>query len=159
MSFETGHHATTFLMIEMMQFIDFINKNVLDFGTGTGVLAILAEKLKAASVLAIDNDEWSITNAQENIENNNCKKILIQKKDNIQGLSFVDIILANLNFNTLNTHAFSLSELLLPSSLLLISGILVKDEKLLTEKFHLHKLIKKQTAMKDGWVAILFQKE
>src|SRR5664279_3939273 len=58
MSFGTGHHATTFLMIELMEKIDFKNKRVLDFGTGTGILAILAEKLGAASVLAIDYDEW-----------------------------------------------------------------------------------------------------
>src|SRR6185312_6215151 len=65
MSFGTGHHATTFLMIELMQSIDFKNKKVLDFGTGTGILAILAEKLGAASVLAVDYDEWSINNAAE----------------------------------------------------------------------------------------------
>ena len=70
MSFGTGHHATTFLMVEQMEKINFKNKTVLDFGTGTGILAILAEKLGAASVLAIDYDEWSINNALENIEAN-----------------------------------------------------------------------------------------
>ena len=68
MSFGTGHHATTFLMIGLMKKINFKNKKVLDFGTGTGMLAILAEKLGATSVLAIDYDEWSINNALENIE-------------------------------------------------------------------------------------------
>ncbi|MEO6188596.1 MAG: 50S ribosomal protein L11 methyltransferase, partial [Ginsengibacter sp.] len=60
MSFGTGHHATTFLMVEQMEAIQFTNKTVIDFGTGTGVLAILAEKCGAAKVLAIDNDIWSI---------------------------------------------------------------------------------------------------
>ena len=68
MSFGTGHHATTYMMIEQMAKIDFTGKTVFDFGTGTGILAILAEKLGAASVSAIDVDVWSIENAKENIE-------------------------------------------------------------------------------------------
>src|SRR5690349_10830070 len=67
MSFGTGHHATTHLMIQSMQQLSFNDKTVLDFGTGTGVLAILAERLGAAHITAIDNDEWSITNVEENI--------------------------------------------------------------------------------------------
>jgi ribosomal protein L11 methyltransferase len=68
MSFGTGHHATTYLMISKMREIDFKNKQVADFGTGTGVLAILADKLGSNYVWAIDNDEWSINNAKENAE-------------------------------------------------------------------------------------------
>ena len=87
MSFGTGHHATTFLMVEKMEKIDFKNKTVLDFGTGTGVLAILAEKLGAAKVIAIDNDEWSINNAIENIEANNCKNIFVEKRSDLEGIA------------------------------------------------------------------------
>lgn len=68
MSFGTGHHATTFLMIQMMQKIAFTGKTVFDFGTGTGVLAILAAKSGATRVVATDIDEWSIENALENFE-------------------------------------------------------------------------------------------
>ncbi len=68
MSFGTGHHATTYMMMQQMREIDFTDKTVFDFGTGTGVLAILAEKLGAKNVLAIDNDSWSIENAAENIK-------------------------------------------------------------------------------------------
>ena len=93
MSFGTGHHATTFLMIELMQKINFKNKKVLDFGTGTGILAILAEKLGAASVLAIDYDEWSINNASENIEANNCKRIITEQRNNIIGISALILLL------------------------------------------------------------------
>ncbi|HEV8081437.1 MAG TPA: 50S ribosomal protein L11 methyltransferase [Chitinophagaceae bacterium] len=75
MSFGTGHHATTFLMLQQMQYIDFSNKKVLDFGTGTGILAILAKKLGAKKIVAIDNDEWSINNARENFVANNCSDI------------------------------------------------------------------------------------
>ena len=87
MSFGTGHHATTFLMVQQMGKDNFKNKTVLDFGTGTGILAILAEKLGAAAVTAIDNDEWSINNALENIEANHCKRIDLEKRNNIEGLS------------------------------------------------------------------------
>ena len=72
MSFGTGHHATTYMMLEQMGKLDFKDKRVLDFGTGTGVLAILAEKMGAKKIIAIDNDEWSIENANENIKRNNC---------------------------------------------------------------------------------------
>ncbi len=72
MSFGTGHHATTYMMMQQMRELDFAGKNVFDFGTGTGVLAILAEKLGAQKVIAIDNDDWSIENADENVKRNNC---------------------------------------------------------------------------------------
>ncbi|MFI5196733.1 MAG: 50S ribosomal protein L11 methyltransferase, partial [Chitinophagales bacterium] len=79
MSFGTGHHATTQQMIMLMKDIPFAGCSVLDFGTGTGVLAILAEMLGAKQVLAIDNDEWSVENARENIERNYCKNIIVEK--------------------------------------------------------------------------------
>src|SRR5688572_24493419 len=75
MSFGTGHHATTHMMIRQMRKIGFTSKTVIDFGTGTGILAILAEKLGAASIIAIDNDDWSIQNAGENLANNNCHAV------------------------------------------------------------------------------------
>ncbi|MFZ4057503.1 MAG: 50S ribosomal protein L11 methyltransferase, partial [Ferruginibacter sp.] len=81
MSFGTGHHPTTYLMMQQMESIDFKNKSVFDFGTGTGVLAILAEKLGAASVLAIDNDEWSINNSKENVAMNHCSAITLALGD------------------------------------------------------------------------------
>jgi ribosomal protein L11 methyltransferase len=75
MSFGTGHHATTYMMMQQMQNIDFNNKSVFDFGTGTGILAILAEKCGAKEIIAIDNDEWSYKNAEENLEMNSVKKL------------------------------------------------------------------------------------
>ncbi|HET7001601.1 MAG TPA: 50S ribosomal protein L11 methyltransferase, partial [Puia sp.] len=75
MSFGTGHHATTYMMIAAMEHLDLRQKSVLDFGTGTGVLAILACKMGAEPVLAIDSDELSIDNARENIALNDCGKV------------------------------------------------------------------------------------
>ncbi len=159
MSFGTGHHATTSLMIQLMQTIDFKNKKVLDFGTGTGILAILAEKLGADSVLALDCDEWSITNASENIEANKCKRIKIEQKSNIEAGSSVDIILANINLTVLEENAKHMSTLLSKNSILLISGILLKDENNLVSVFAKNGFVKKQLAQQNGWIALLFEKQ
>lgn len=159
MSFGTGHHATTFLMIEMMEKIYFQNKTVLDFGTGTGVLAILAEKCGASKVIAIDNDEWSINNASENLEANNCKNIYLQKQDDLSGVEPVDIILANINLNVLSDAAFSLLSLLKPNSILLTSGYLLKDKKKMQNIFEVKSVFTNEIDEREGWLSILFQKK
>src|SRR5205809_7074705 len=97
MSFGTGHHATTYLMLEQMTSIDFAGKSVLDYGTGTGVLSIYAEKLGAAAITAIDNDEWSINNAAENIQQNNCKKINLALGNKPPAKHIYQVELANIN--------------------------------------------------------------
>ena len=158
MSFGTGHHATTFLMIEQSQNIDFRNKTVLDFGTGTGVLAILAEKMGASKVIAIDYDEWSINNTLENIEANNSKNIFVEKRNDLTGISPVDIILANINLNVLTVAAESISSLLNTGSLLLTSGFLFEDEKVMENLFTAKQFVKKTVLNKDGWLSVLFQK-
>ncbi|MEO8412365.1 MAG: 50S ribosomal protein L11 methyltransferase [Ginsengibacter sp.] len=159
MSFGTGHHATTFLMIELMANIDFKNKRVLDFGTGTGILSILSEKLGAASVTAIDCDEWSINNTRENIEANQCEYIFPEKSNNITGITFMDIILANINFTVLLENAENLSTLLRSPSILAISGILSKDEGAIISVFVKNGFVKKQMLQKEGWLALLFEKQ
>jgi len=159
MSFGTGHHATTFLMIELMQKINFKNKKVLDFGTGTGILAILAEKLGASSVLAIDYDEWSINNASENIAANNCKHIITEERNNIMGISFVDIVLANINLNVLEENVKNLSTLLKTGSVLIISGFLSNDENNIVSVFVKNEFVKKQLSQKEEWIALVFEKQ
>ncbi|MEO6547179.1 MAG: 50S ribosomal protein L11 methyltransferase [Ferruginibacter sp.] len=128
MSFGTGHHATTHLMMNEMQHIDFAGKSVLDFGTGTGILAILATKLGASDVLAIDCDEWSIANSKENVEQNSCDNITIVQKDNIPVSKKVDIILANINLNVLVANMDSIAEVLKPKGDILLSGFLKENE-------------------------------
>jgi len=127
MSFGTGHHATTYMMIEQMKGIDFNNKTVFDFGTGTGILAILAQKLGAESIVAVDNDEWSIENAFENIQKNNAGKVLVEKGSGVSGENKYDIILANINKNVILENFKSLCNHLADSGILLISGILAED--------------------------------
>jgi len=158
MSFGTGHHATTFLMIEMMEMIDFSEKEVLDFGTGTGLLAILAEKCGAAEILAIDNDEWSINNAMENITANNCTNISIKLCNTLSDVQPMDIVLANINLNVLNKFSLDLSKILKPGSFLLASGFLLKDVKEMQNIFEEKDVVIKQLKQRGEWMAILFQK-
>lgn len=158
MSFGTGHHATTFLMVELMETINFKNKTVVDFGTGTGVLAILAEKLGASKVMAVDYDEWSIANTIENIQANDCKNISVEKRDNLSGMEEVDILIANINLNILTEASASISNLLKKGSLLLTSGFLLQDEEAMEKTFAEKKLVKTSVFKKDGWLAILYEK-
>ncbi len=159
MSFGTGHHATTHLMIEQMETINFKNKNVLDFGTGTGVLAILAEKLGASKVIAVDNDEWSINNAIENVETNNCKKINVQYNDDLADLNAQDIILANINLNVLMKNAEKIASIAADRSLLLLSGFFVKDEIAILDVYGAVGFIKKKEKILGEWNSLLLSKK
>lgn len=133
MSFGTGHHATTWMMVQLMSKIDFAGKYVIDFGTGTGVLAILAEKLGARSILAIDNDQWSIENAGENIAANSCKLVELKKADSISSNNKADVVLANINLNVILDQLDKIKITCLPGATVLFSGILVTDRDTLTE--------------------------
>jgi len=127
MSFGTGHHATTFLMVTIMRSLDMKNKRVLDFGTGTGILAILAEKCGATSVLAIDNDDWSIENAKENISANACKKILLQLGGSLEMNENFEVILANINKHVIKQQLTSIVQHLENDGVLILSGLLESD--------------------------------
>jgi ribosomal protein L11 methyltransferase len=127
MSFGTGHHATTYMMLQAMQNLDFSRKTVLDFGTGTGVLAILAEKLGAVQVLAIDHDDWSIENAQENITENHCINTSVLKSDVIPHNRAFDIILANINKHVLLREMAEMRQQLNAGGVILVSGLLQED--------------------------------
>jgi ribosomal protein L11 methyltransferase len=128
MSFGTGHHATTAMMIKHMKEIDFAGKTVFDFGTGTGILAILAEKLGALRVLAIDNDDWSIENASENIQKNNCSVTELKKASAISGATGYDIILANITKNIILENFRLITQQLNKNGILVLSGLLADDE-------------------------------
>lgn len=158
MSFGTGHHATTYMMIEQMRDLDFAGKTVFDFGTGTGVLAILAEKLGASEVLAIDNEEWSIENARENISYNKCSKIQTQLLDTIRGTTKHDVILANINRNVILDNAQSISSSLKENGHLLLSGLLEEDEKAVRDFFSIYNLFLRKKYSKNNWISLLFSR-
>lgn len=154
MSFGTGHHATTYLMVKRMSLLYFQNKNVIDFGTGTGVLAILAEKMGAAKIDAIDNDEWSINNAKENIEANDCHKIKLHNASTIMHGIKADIILANINLNVIISALDEITNACKDGASLLFSGILVQDKDIILDA-----LTKKNIAIincfeRNNWLAI-----
>jgi len=157
MSFGTGHHATTHMMIEQMKEIDFKNKTVFDFGTGTGILAILAEKLGAEKIIAVDNDDWSIENAMDNIRNNNCKKISVKKAFDADTGSKSDIILANINRNVIIDNFSSICKQLTHRGILLISGILEKDVDDILYNATAQNLILEKKLIRNNWVSIRFQ--
>ena len=156
MSFGTGHHATTYMMIEQMRLIDFHDKIVLDFGTGTGLLAILAEKLGARQIVAIDNDAWSIRNAEENIKMNNCSRIEIQKADLAIRNNPFDIILANITKNVILDNFSILTSQLVSGGTLLISGLLSGDENDIFRKMDEYSLHLIQTSVRNNWLCLRF---
>jgi ribosomal protein L11 methyltransferase len=128
MSFGTGHHATTYMMLQAMRELDLRGKRVLDFGTGTGVLAILAERLGAASIVAIDNDHWSIENARENVTENGCTRIEVLKRDRVAELEGpFDVILANINKHVILSQLETLVQQLTEDGVILLSGLLQDD--------------------------------
>lgn len=156
MSFGTGHHATTFMMIQQMREIDFNNKTVFDFGTGTGVLAILAEKLGAATIYAVDNDEWSILNTKENIERNNAEKIRLEKIDVVTGGEPFDIILANINRNVILDNFSALKNKLPKNGTLLLSGLLEEDESIIMEAATSLALTLQKKILFNNWISLRF---
>lgn len=155
MSFGTGHHATTYLMIQEMRLLNFKEKSVIDFGTGTGVLAILAEKLGAKNIIAIDYDEWSIDNAKENIEANNCSRINLHKADQMLADKKAAIILANINLNVILENIKLIKHACLNDSYILFSGLLIHDEIIMREILILNGLQVLKVVNKNNWIAIL----
>jgi ribosomal protein L11 methyltransferase len=156
MSFGTGHHATTYLMIRQMKEIDFNNKSVFDFGTGTGILAILGEKLGARKIIAIDTDTWSRENAIENIERNSCRRILVEQTSRIPGEKF-DIILANINRNVLLENMSELKKHLADDGILLMSGLLTTDEKIIVESASGYQFLLTEKRERNNWISLLFK--
>ena len=158
MSFGTGHHPTTFTVMQIMETMDFKGKSVYDFGTGTGILAILAEKLGAKEVLAVDNDDWCIENALENIRSNQTKNIDIQKVASASQDRDFDIIIANVNRHIIEANMVELSQVSNSNSTLILSGLLIEDQKDMINLAIQNnwKFIQEQPL--NGWVSMLFKK-
>lgn len=123
MSFGTGHHSTTRLMMETMLHLNFNNKTVLDMGCGTGILAILAHKLGAIKLTAVDNDPICVESTIENCEMNNCPGADVFLNDKISANFKTDIILANIQRNVLLEQMPAYSSWLNKKGSLLVSGI------------------------------------
>ncbi len=155
MSFGTGHHATTYLMVANMSGINFNNKTVIDFGTGTGVLAILAEKMGATKVLAIDNDQWSINNARENIAVNNCTHITLLQAETIPEGNKADIILANINLNIIKENITAIKHAASNKTIFLFSGLMLHDEDKIFAELTNAGINIKDVFRKENWLSVL----
>ena len=135
MSFGTGHHQTTLLMMNEMFNLDFNDKSVLDIGTGTGVLAILASKLGATSLLAIDIEEWAFNNSKENSKLNKVSNIDFIHGDarDIKNTKF-DFILANINRNVILHDIEIYVNCIKDTGNILLSGFLKEDITLILDR-------------------------
>ena len=158
MSFGTGHHPTTFSVMQLMQRLDFKNKTVYDFGTGTGILGILAEKLGAKKVIAVDNDDWCIENALENIQNNASKVITIEKVASALQKDQYDIVLANVNRHIIEANMEELTLTSKPGGILILSGLLIEDQLDIIELAGSKAWIFQEAQPLDGWVSLLFNR-
>jgi len=154
MSFGTGHHGTTYSVMQLMRGIDFKGQSVFDFGTGTGLLAILAHKLGAGDILAVDNDDWCIENASENIIVNNAQSIEIHKVDNAKLNKKFSIIIANINKNIILDNLAFLAEATVPGGVVLLSGLLVEDEPEIESACAALGWKHQKTRIRNNWIAL-----
>ncbi|NUM50785.1 MAG: 50S ribosomal protein L11 methyltransferase [Flavobacteriales bacterium] len=160
MSFGTGHHQTTALMIEQMLGINFKNKKVLDMGCGTGVLAFLAEKLGAAQIMAIDNDEWAYYNSLDNKALNNSEKVQVELGNATYLIDKTfNTILANINRNILLLDMHLYANCLTLNDQLLISGFFKTDSPVLIEKAKEYGFCLQNASYQEEWACLLLKKE
>ncbi len=161
MSFGTGHHQTTYLMIRNQLMLDHSDKRVMDAGCGTAILSIMAAKLGAKEVEAFDIDDWSVDNAQDNIKVNDSENIRIQK-GKIAELDFAepfDIILANINRNVLLDEIRNYSDHLQKGGHLLISGFYAHDIQEILREAQAQGLTETRRDDKDDWACLLLVKK
>ncbi len=158
MSFGTGEHETTKLVIQFLEKYIKQGIKVLDVGMGTGILAIAAIKLGARSVLAVDNDKWCFENAKENCSLNNVAdrvEIRLSEIKQVEEKDF-DLILANIQKNVLLDIFEEVKNKLSKNGIVILSGLLIEDEKDVVEKYKELKLIDRK--MIGEWLALVFQK-
>ncbi len=153
MSFGTGHHQTTQLMMKHALEIDMSGKNVLDMGCGTGILGILAADLGAKSVLAIDIESWCVENTQENAERNRCNHIVKAMRGDVNMVAETyDLIFANINRNTLIRHIPHYAKRLQSQGVLLLTGFYQTDLLEITQESKANGFTFQSNTQFDDWV-------
>ena len=159
MSFGTAHHETTSQIIELMLQSDFTGQNLLDMGSGTGVLAILAKKLGSAMTVAIDNDEWAYRNALDNIRLNDENEIIVELGDasSLNDRQF-DVILANINRNILLRDMKEYVKCLVDGGKIFFSGFYEEDLVLIAKEAERLGLTYSNHVTKNNWTAAVFVK-
>ena len=158
MSFGTGHHETTHMMIQHILQNDFKDKSVLDMGCGTAVLAILAEMKGAQPIDAIDIDNWCYLNSLENVERNNCKHISVYEGEaSLLKDKNYDIIIANINRNILLQDIATYAKCLNTNGSLFLSGFYEDDIPLIEKECNVNNLQHLKTLKRNNWVALHFK--
>ena len=158
MSFGTGHHETTHMMIQHILQNDFKDKSVLDMGCGTAVLAILAEMKGAKPIDAIDIDNWCYLNSLENVERNNCKHISVYEGEaSLLKDKNYDIIIANINRNILLQDIATYAKCLNTNGSLFLSGFYEEDIPLIEKECNANNLQHLKTLKRNNWVALHFK--
>ncbi len=160
MSFGTGEHETTKLMLLLIDELDIKNKKVLDIGSGTAVLAIAAAKLGAEKVIAIDNDEWCFENGTENVKLNDVESIVNVRLKELREIkeSYFDLILANINKNILLELAEDISEKTKSNGNVLLSGLLIEDKEEMIKEYKKKGFLFTYSKQMNEWTALKFQK-
>ncbi len=160
MAFGTGHHETTRLMIGWMQEIEYDDKVILDHGSGTGILAILAAKMNAQTATAVECDEGAFENLKENIILNQTPEIECVLACDLTGFAdnTFELIMVNITRNTILDQLDELVRVLQPKGKLITSGYLEKDRKIMEEKTGGLSLQCLGTKLENGWVSMLFRK-
>ena len=157
MSFGTGHHATTRLMIQLMRSVGMKDKNVLDMGCGTGVLGILAKMTGAALVDGIDIDQWAVENTLENAQRNKVHFDLVELGDAGIITRNYDIILANINRNILLSDMEIYRNHIKNGGYLFLSGFLEADTNIVKRKAETFNLSLMDQLSEDQWQAMVFK--
>jgi ribosomal protein L11 methyltransferase len=160
MSFGTGHHETTHMMVQHLLQLDIENKKTLDMGSGTGILAIFAEMKGANPIDAIDIDNWCYENSLENIERNNCKNITVFEGDSsILINKKYDVIIANINRNILLMDMEIYTNCLNEKGILLLSGFYEEDIPIIDAEVSKYNLKLETFLQRNNWVALKYNKE
>ncbi len=159
MSFGTGHHETTYLMIQHLLQLNLANKKVLDMGCGTGILAIFAELKGAKPIDAIDIDNWCYENSIENVERNKCSNITVFEGDaSLLINKKYDVIIANINRNILLADIKTYTNCLADNGVLLLSGFYQEDIPIIDKEVSKYGLKLDTILEKNNWVALKYTK-
>ncbi|MDB2658219.1 MAG: 50S ribosomal protein L11 methyltransferase [Flavobacteriaceae bacterium] len=159
MSFGTGHHETTHMMVQHLLALDLKNKKVLDMGCGTGILAIFAEMKGAQPTDAIDIDSWCYENSLENVQRNGCKHINVLEGDSslLKGKEY-DVVIANINRNILLSDMKIYTDCLSENGVLLLSGFYKEDISIIESEVIKYGLVLDKMIQKNNWVALKYMK-
>jgi len=157
MSFGTGHHETTHMMIQHLMELDLDNKKVLDMGCGTGILAIFAEMKGAKPIDAIDIDSWCYKNSIENCERNHCSHIKVYEGNaSLLKNKKYDLIIANINRNILLNDIQIYASCLHDKGVLLLSGFYKEDIPIIQAETSKYKLLLEKTIERNNWAALKY---